>query len=234
LGDKTVAVTAVSPIYPPEEIEEAKKIAQEIGIKHMLIESHELADENFVRNLENRCYYCKKELLGCLRHVAEKLGFKAIFEGTNFSDLSGHRPGFKAVQELENVYSPWAQIGFTKEEIRMLSKRLGLSISDKPPMACLSTRIPYGEIITVEKLIRVAKAERVVKEIVGVRQLRIRDHNGLARIEVGKEERKLFFDLNIMDKIASELRGLGFKYVTIDLEGYRPGSMLPTLKNNKK
>ena len=230
LGEKAVAVTAVSPTYPSEEIEEAKRVAQEIGIKHILIETNELSDENFVRNPENRCYYCKRELLRSLKNVAEKLGFKAVFEGTNFSDLSEHRPGFKAVKEMENVYSPWAENQFVKEEIRMIAKRMGLSVSDKPPLACLSSRIPFGERITAERLIRVGKAERIIKEITGTRQLRVRDHNGLARIEVGRDERKLFFDTEVMDRIADELKKLGFKYVTMDLEGYRTGSMLLTLE----
>jgi len=230
LGEKAVAVTAISPTYPPEEIEEAKKVAQEIGIKHILIETNELSDENFVRNPENRCYYCKRELLSTLKSVAEKLGFKAVFEGTNFSDLSDHRPGFKAVREMENVYSPWAENRFLKEEIRMIAKSIGLSVSDKPPLACLSSRIPFGERITAERLIRVGKAEQVIRKITGIRQLRVRDHNGLARIEAGKDERRLLFDTEVMDKIADELKKLGFKYVTMDLEGYRTGSMLLTLR----
>lgn len=163
--------------------------------------------------------------------MAEKLGFKAIFEGTNFSDLSGHRPGFRAVKEMDDVYSPWAENNFTKEEIRMIAKRMGLSVSDKPPLACLASRIPFGERITAERLIRVGKAEQIIRKITGTRQLRVRDHNGLARIEVGKDERNLFFDTGIMDKIAAELRKLGFKYVTMDLEGYRTGSMLLTLED---
>jgi len=233
LKEKAVAVTAVSPTYPPEEVEEAKEVARAIGIKHIIIESNELSDENFVRNPENRCYYCKKELLSSLKSVAEKLGFKAIFEGTNFSDLSGHRPGFKAVKEMENVYSPWAENMFTKEEIRMIARRMGLSVSDKPPLACLASRIPFGERITAERLIRVGKAEQIIRKLTGAQQLRVRDHNGLARIEVGKEERKIFFDTEVMDKIADELKTLGFKYVTMDLEGYRTGSMLLTIRRSQ-
>jgi len=230
LGEKAVAVTAVSPTYPSEEIEEAKRVAREIGIKHILIETNELSDENFVRNPENRCYYCKRELLKSLKNVAEKLGFEAVFEGTNFSDLSEHRPGFKAVKEMDNVYSPWAENHFVKEEIRTIAKEMGLSVSDKPPLACLSSRIPFGERITAERLIRIGKAEQIIKEITGTRQLRVRDHNGLARIEVGRDERELFFNTEVMDRIADELKKLGFKYVTMDLEGYKTGSMLLTLE----
>lgn len=230
LGEKAVAVTAASPTYPAEEIEEAKRVAREIGIRHVLVESDELSNEDFVRNPENRCYYCKRELLNCLQGVADMLGFKAIFEGTNFSDLSGHRPGFQAVRERSNVYSPWAENEITKEEIRMLAKRLGLSTHDKPALACLASRIPFGERITKERLSRVGRAEQIIKQISGVKQLRVRDHNGLARIEVDREERKLLLNIEVMDKIASELKRLGFKFVTLDLEGYRTGSMLNTLK----
>jgi uncharacterized protein len=230
LGERVVAVTAKSPTYPPEEMDEAQKVAREIGIRHYIVETSELSNENFIKNPENRCYYCKRELLDCLQDFAQRLGFKAIFEGTNFSDLSGHRPGFKAIKERANVFSPWAENEFTKEEIRTLSQKLGLSVHDKPALACLASRIPFGEQITEERLNRIGKAERLVKEISGVRQLRVRDHNGLARIEVDKNERNLLFNIEIMDKIASELKKLGFKFVTMDLEGYRTGSMLDTIK----
>lgn len=230
LGEKAVAVTAVSPIYPSEEIEEAKNIAQEIGIKHMLIETNQLSNENFVGNPEDRCYYCKKELLHHLQAVAGRLGFKAIFEGTNFSDLSGHRPGFRAVKEAKNAFSPWVENEFAKEEIRGLAKKLGLSVHSKPALACLATRIPFGERITEEKLKMIEKAEQTIKEMSRVKQIRVRNHNGLARIEVGRNERNLLFNTELLDKIAIELKKLGFKYVTFDLEGYRTGSMLLTLR----
>ncbi|RJS67693.1 ATP-dependent sacrificial sulfur transferase LarE [Candidatus Bathyarchaeota archaeon] len=233
LGDKAVAITAVSPTYPPGEVEDAKRIAKEIGIRHMLIETNELSNENFAKNPENRCYYCKGELLDSLQKVADKLGFRAIFEGTNLSDLSGHRPGFRAVLERENVYSPWVENGFTKDEIRALAKRLGLPIHDKPPLACLASRIPFGERITAERLNRIGKAEEIIKRICGVRQLRVRDHNGLARIEVGKDEMELLFDNRIINQITTELKRLGFKYITLDLEGYRAGSMLLTLNREE-
>jgi len=230
LGERAVAVTAKSPTYPPEEMDEAQKVAREIGIKHYVVETDELSNENFIRNPENRCYYCKKELLDCLQDFAHRLGFKAIFEGTNFSDLSDHRPGFKAVKERENVFSPWAENEFTKNEIRILSQKLGLSVHDKPALACLASRIPFGEQITEERLNKVGRAEQLIKKISGVRQLRVRDHNGLARREVGREERSLLLNIEVMDKIAIELKKLGFKFVTMDLEGYRTGSMLDTIK----
>lgn len=226
LGDKAVAVTAQSPTYTAQEMEEAKEIAREIGIKLMIVETNELSSENFIENPENRCYYCKKELLTKLLEVAAKLGFEAVFEGTNFSDLKEHRPGFQAVKELENVYSPWCENEFTKEEIRGVAKELGLTVHNKLPQPCLATRVPYHEKITRERLLRIGKAEQVIKEIAHVKQIRVRDHNGLARIEVGKDERKLLCDVHIFDAINGKLKQLGFKYVTIDLEGYRSGSLL--------
>lgn len=232
LGERAVAVTAKSPTYPSEELEEAKRIAKEIGIKHYIVETNELLNKNFVRNHEDRCYYCKKELLECLQNFAQRLGFKVIFEGTNFSDLSGHRPGFKAIKEMKRVYSPWAENEFTKEEIRRLSRKLGLSVYDKPALACLASRIPFGEQITEKRLNRVEKAEQIIKEISGVRQLRVRDHHDLARIEVGKDERILFFNIEIIDKVANELKQLGFKFVTLDLEGYETGSLLRAIKRS--
>ena len=231
LGEKAVAVTAKSPTYPSKEIEEAESLAREIGIEHLTVGTDELSNEDFVRNPENRCYYCKKELLECLQDLAQKLEFKAVFEGTNISDLSGHRPGFTAIKKGENVFSPWVENEFTKEEIRALALKLTLSVHNKPALACLASRIPFGDRITAERLNRIEKAERLVKKICGVRQLRVRDHNGLARIEVERDERSMFFNAGIMDKIAEDLKRIGFKFVTLDLEGYRTGSMLAAVKS---
>jgi len=229
LGEKAVAVTAESPTYTKEELAQAKSVAKEIGIKLYIVHTDELSNENFNRNPENRCYYCKKALLKCIRDVAGELEFGEVFEGTNFSDLAGHRPGLKAVQEMGNVHSPWVDTEFTKEEIRALAGKIGLSVWDKPPLACLASRIPYNERITVEKLDRIAKAEQTIRKLTGAKQLRVRDHNGLARIEVGKDERSLILSVEMMNRIAADLKELGFKYVTIDLEGYRTGSLFRAL-----
>ena len=223
LGRRVVAVTARSPIHPPGMVETAAEIAQEIGVKHLVVETGELLDKNFVENRADRCYYCKKELLKELCNLAERLGFKAIFEGTNISELDGHRPGFKAVLETGNVFSPFVETGFTREDVRLLAKKLGLSTHNKPPEACLASRIPFGEPITEEKLLRVAEAERVVRRFTGVEHLRVRSHGDLARIEVGRDERKKMFDTKTLDKISEELRRLGFRFVTMDLEGYKTG-----------
>lgn len=233
LDDKALAVTAKSPSYPTHELEEAKQLAGEIGIRHAIIETDELADERFVGNPENRCYYCKTELLTQLQKLGQQLGFKTVFEGTNFGELTGHRPGFTAVQELEGVFSPWAEMGFSKEEIRALAQQKGLTVHDKPSLACLASRIPFGEQITEEKLSRIGRAEQVIKALTGVRQLRVRDHNGLARIEIGRGERTLVFQTNLMDEIARALKELGFTFVTLDLEGYQTGSMVKTIPANE-
>ncbi len=229
LEDNVVAVTAKSPSYPAHELEEAKQIAKDIGIRHVIVETDELADTRFVENPENRCYYCKTELLTQLQKLGQGLGFKVVFEGTNFSELDGHRPGFKAVQEQDRVFSPWAEIGFTKTEIRALAKQLKLAVHDKPSLACLASRIPFGNQITEDKLRRIERAEQAIKTLTGVRQLRVRDHHGLARIEIGKGERDLLFQASLMDKVAKALKKLGFTYVTLDLEGYQTGSMTKTI-----
>jgi uncharacterized protein len=233
LGEKAVAVIAKSPTYTSEELGDAKREAKEIGIKLFIIETNELSDEDFCRNPENRCYYCKEELLKNLNDFAHELGFKSVFEGTNFSDLNDHRPGFQAVKEAKNVYSPWMLNKFTKDEIRQVAKQMGLSVHDKPALACLASRIPFNERITAEKLNRIDKAEQAVRALTGVKQLRVRDHNGLARIEVGKTERALLGNIAVLDKVSECLKKLGFKYVTIDLEGYQSGSMLKTLDGRK-
>ncbi len=222
--DMVIAVTAISPTYPEEDFKWAKKIADLIGVRHLLIETDELADPNFTRNPPERCYFCKKSLIAQLIRFAKVHGARIIVDGTNASDLGSHRPGYLALREA-GIRSPLAEIGLTKDEVRALAKALRLPNWDKPSMACLASRIPYGEPITAEKLRRIAMAEKVIKEITGVRQLRVRDHGYIARIEVGRDERRKFFDEKIMDKIAHELIKLGYKFVTLDLLGYRQGSL---------
>lgn len=231
-GEHAAAATAISSTYP-EQKKEAEKIAKEIGINHYFIETNELHSEQFIRNPLNRCYFCKRHLITSLRELATKLGFEVIFEGTTKSDLSGHRPGYEAIKEAEKTYSPWVQFGFGKDEIRHLAQELNISIHSKPSLACLSSRIPFNEDITKERLQRIRTAERFIQEELNVRQLRVRDHDGIARIEVGKEEREEFYDKTIMDSIGEKLRSLGFNYVTLDILGYQRGSMLRTASHNK-
>ena len=230
LGPKAIAATASSQTYTEKELDTAKKTAEEIGIKHIIIETNELYDEKFINNPENRCYFCKKELLKTILKKAKDLHFEAVFEGTNFSDLNEHRPGFEAVKETKDVFSPWFETGFTKDEIRGLAKKMGLSAHNRLAQPCLATRIPFHEKITPEKLSRIERAENLLKEITGANILRVRDHSGIARIEVGKDERYLFFDEKCLDKIAEELRKLGFRYITFDVEGYQSGKMLRGLE----
>jgi len=231
LGDKkVVAIIATSPTYTSEELQDAKITAKNIGINLHIVKTNELDNSEFIKNPENRCYFCKKELLQTLVESAHKLGFQAVFEGTNSSDLKDHRPGFRAVLESKDVYSPWMITGFVKEEIRQVAKQMGLSVHDKPALACLASRIPFNEKITPEKLQRIEKAEQSIKQIVPVNHLRVRDHNGLARIEISKDQRGLFFDIEVIDRIVVALKSLGFDYITLDLEGFRSGSMLKTLE----
>jgi pyridinium-3,5-biscarboxylic acid mononucleotide sulfurtransferase len=229
LAEKAVAVIAHSPTYTAEEMRNAKTTALSIGIKLYVTLTNQLQNEDFTKNPENRCYFCKKELLQKLMTFAGEHGFGAVFDGTNFSDLGEHRPGFKAVQEVEGVYTPWVFCKFSKGEIREVAKQMGLNVHEKRASPCLATRIPFNERITAEKLGRIEKAEEAIRRIVNVEQLRVRDHNGLARIEVGKDERALFGNPDVLDRVAGELKRLGFVYVTFDLEGYRSGSMLKTL-----
>jgi uncharacterized protein len=229
LGNKAVAVIAHSPTYTEEEMRSAKRSALSIGIKLYVALTHELENEDFAKNPENRCYFCKKELLHKLTKFAHEHGFGAVFDGTNFSDLGEHRPGFKAIQEVEDVYTPWVFCKFSKDEIRAVAKQMGLSVYDRPASPCLASRVPYNERITAEKLERIAKAEQAIRGIVNVQELRVRDHHSLARIEVGPSERKVFFDADVMDMVAGALKKLGYTYVALDLEGYQRGSMLKTL-----
>jgi uncharacterized protein len=178
LGEKVVAVIAQSAIYASGELFAAEKVAAEIGIPLFTVQTNELANSDFSANPENRCYYCKKDLIVCLKQLADQLGFKVVFEGTNFGDIGGHRPGFKAVEEAFDVYSPWVVNRFSKDEIRQLAKYLGLSVYDKPSLACLASRISFNQKITKELLVCVDGAEQVIRSISGVKQVRVRVHDG--------------------------------------------------------
>ncbi|MEX2725520.1 MAG: ATP-dependent sacrificial sulfur transferase LarE [Candidatus Freyarchaeota archaeon] len=226
---KVLAVTVDSPIIPPEEKENAERVARELEVEHAVVWFDSLGDPQFVANPANRCYYCKKKLFQNLKKLAEERGYELVVEGSNASDMFVHRPGILALRE-EGILSPYIIAGITKEEIRIIARDRGLSVSNQPSMACLATRIPYGEVITYEKLRRVAESERYIKQLVGVKILRVRSHGDLARIEVGKEEREKLFSTEILDKIVEKLKELGFKYCTLDAEGYRTGAMDEVLK----
>jgi len=224
LGEKALAVTADSPSIPTGELKEAKRLADEIGIRHLIIKTNELQDPNYVANPTNRCYFCKKELAERLTELARELGGYTVVDGTNAEDLKGHRPGAPALSE-RGVRRPLASAGFTKTDVRTLAKYLGLPNYDKPSMPCLSSRVAYGEVITPERLLRIERAENLIRSLTGVRQLRVRDHGTVARVEVGPDERRLFFSEEVLDRISRSLRELGYAHVALDMNGYRSGSM---------
>jgi len=223
LGDKVLAVTARSVTYPATELQEARQLAASIGVRHRVVESKEINIPGFSNNPPNRCYYCKTELYDILTDIARQEGIPYILDGTNYDDIRDHRPGMKATEE-HGVRSPLKEVGLTKDEIRLLSKRLNLPTWDKPSFACLSSRFPYGDKITVEKLLMVEAAENFLRQF-KFKQLRVRHHDKIARIELGKEDMIRVVTTDIGDQIVAKFKELGYTYVTLDLQGYRTGSM---------
>src|SRR5438132_5224726 len=219
LGDHAVAVTGVSESLPPHELEIDKETAKEIGIKHLVVQTDELQNPEYTSNCADRCYHCKDTLYRELRTRADSLGLEAILDGTQVDDLNDDRHGFRAAQEA-GVKSPLLIASFSKADVRETARLLGLSVWDKPAMPCLSSRITHGEEVTADKLGMIGQAELYVKELTGVRNLRVRYNNSMARIEVAPEERKLFFDEAVMDQIDRALKQLGFMTITLDLKGY--------------
>jgi uncharacterized protein len=224
LGDRNVlAVTALSPLYPDRELTDAKRMAQEMGLRHLLIDSNELEIEGFSKNPPNRCYYCKRELFEELLNLAQKEAIPFIVEGSTLDDDKDHRPGRKAVQEL-GIRSPLKEAMFTKGDVRELSKVLSLPTWDKPSFACLASRFPYGEEITEEGLKMVDEAEAFLISL-GFKQVRVRHYPNLARIEVYPEEISRLMNGSLREKVVSRLKEIGYQYVTLDLQGFRSGSM---------
>ena len=224
LGDRNVlAVTALSPLYPDRELAGAKKVTQDMGVKHLLIESNELEIEGFSENPPNRCFFCKTELFGELRNLAQKEGIPFIVEGSTLDDDKDHRPGKKAIQEL-GIRSPLKEAFFTKDDVRKISRTLGLPTWDKPSFACLASRFPYGEQITPEALRMVDEAEAFLLSL-GFKQVRVRHYQSLARIEVYAEEMSRLMDGSLREKVVGRLKEIGYHYVTLDLQGFRSGSM---------
>ncbi|MFW9904034.1 MAG: ATP-dependent sacrificial sulfur transferase LarE [Candidatus Thorarchaeota archaeon] len=221
---RMIAVTADSITILPGEVEEATRIANQRGWEHRIIRIDELKDRNFVSNPINRCYYCKRGLAKELQEVALEIGADVIVEGTNVSEVSGHRPGLKALKETF-IQSPLLINDLTKANIRDLARHFGLPNAEKPSLACLSSRFPYGVIITPEKLRRVGLAERYVLDTYHINVLRVRDHDGLARIEVAPEEREKLLKPKILDNLQQKLREFGFTYVSLDCGGYRTGAL---------
>ena len=219
LGDHAVAVTGVSESLPPQELEVARATAKEIGIKHLVVQTDELQNPEYASNRADRCYHCKDTLYRELRTMANGLGLEEILDGTQVDDLGDDRPGFRAAEEA-GVKSPLLMASFSKAEVRETARILGLTVWDKPAMPCLSSRITHGEEVTTDKLGMIGQAELYIKELTGVRNLRVRYSNSAARIEVDPAERKLFFDETVLDQVDQTLKGLGFLTVTLDLKGY--------------
>ena len=226
LGEDAIACTAKSETLPDAELAEAIEVAEEIGITHEIVEFSELDNPDFVANDGDRCYHCRTMRLGKMYEVARDRGIDTVCDGTNASDPGeGHRPGLRAVEELE-VFSPLLTHDITKDEVRTLAERYGLSVADKPSMACLSSRIPTGLAVTKERLTRVEKAERILRTW-GFSQFRVRDHDGLARIEIAREEFDAALDSAFVEAAREHLLDLGFDHVTLDLDGYQTGSVSP-------
>jgi uncharacterized protein len=222
LPDASIAVTIVSPMLPKSEIDCAKNVAAQIGIRHILLEEDAI-DEEVAANPKDRCYHCKKREFAAILDEAKRQGIAAVLDGSNMDDLGDYRPGLRALSELR-ILSPLREAGLTKDEIRALSKEAGLPTWNKPAFACLASRIPYGERIDREKLASVEKAEEYLRGK-GFMQFRVRSHDKIARIEVAPDERKKFFDESLLDDVSAKIKSFGFHFVAFELSGYKMGSM---------
>jgi len=231
LGNEVVAVTTSSRTYPDRELEEAKEIAKMLGVRHVIIETHELENDKFASNPPERCYYCKNELFSKLWEIARKFRLNHVLDGSNSDDVNDYRPGARAAEE-HGVRSPLREAGLTKDEIRALSREMNLPTWDKPPAACLASRFPYGSRITPEKLSQVEKAENVIRAV-GIKQVRVRHHGNTARIEVPPADFRKLLNTCTSGQIVQEMKRLGYDYVTLDLEGYRTGSMNEPLRKHE-
>ena len=223
LNGEVIAVTALSPTYPGREEAAARNIARDLGVKHFLIKTNELDRTSFTRNPPDRCYFCKKELFSRLKAFGKQKGYPQVIEASNKDDERDFRPGLKALDEL-GIRSPFREVGLGKQEIRSLSRKLSLPTFDKPSFACLASRFPYGQTINEKKLRMVDEAEAYL-HCLSFRQCRVRHHGPIARIEVELHDIERFHDRTLREGINAKLRQLGFSYITLDLEGFRSGSM---------
>lgn len=226
LGDGALAVTAVSETLPERELDEAREVAAEIGIPFETMSFSELDDERFVANTSARCFFCQSMRFDQIQDIARAIGCEVIASGTNASDLGDHRPGLEAMKE-RRVYQPLMEQELDKEDVRRVARWLGLSVWDKPAKACLSSRIPHGLAVTNERLRRIELAEDALHER-GFRQYRVRDHDGLARIEVGADELERLLETAMLEQVREHVRDAGFDRVTVDLSGYTSGSLNPS------
>lgn len=227
LGDRALAVTGESPSYPDFQRQDALAVVEKFSLRHEFIITDEIADPNYQANPVNRCYFCKHELFSKLGQLATERGYAWVCDGNNADDAGDYRPGRQAASEL-SVRSPLLEAGLTKEEIRLLSRRVELPVWDRPASACLSSRIPYGMPVTIEKLSKIERGEAILRAH-GFQQMRVRHHGELARIEISPEELPGALNLELMQKLNEQFRTLGFKYVTLDLQGYRTGSLNESL-----
>ena len=224
-GTNAVAVTAVSLSLAEGELEEARQLADRIGIRHVIVSTQEFSDSNYLKNPSNRCYFCKSELYSRLTQLAPTLGVDVLANGANLDDKGDYRPGMQAAVEFQ-VRSPLVEAGMTKSDVRELAKFWDLPVWDKPATPCLSSRIAYGVEVTPERVQRIDQAERFIKQLLNLRELRVRcEANDLARIEIPVEEVNRILTPALRDRVRAELHSLGFRYVTIDLDGFRSGSM---------
>lgn len=223
LGDRAIALTASSATAPPGELLAAREFAASLGIRHIVLESHELANPSFRQNPANRCFFCKDELYRICRQQADQLGIAVVVDGTNLDDLRDHRPGLKAAKDW-GVRHPLVETQMTKDDIRRYSRELNLQTWDKPSSPCLSSRFPYGTEINLERLKQIATCESLMKEL-GFREFRVRYHGDLARIEVAQEEFYRWSEKATRDAVVEKFKQSGFHYVSLDLQGYRTGSM---------
>ncbi len=221
LGERFLAVTAVSPTYPESQLKEAEELAARFGFPHQVIFTDEFDDPDYINNPPERCYFCKRSLFRELKRIADEKQFAVLLDGANVDDLSDFRPGHRAASEMK-VRKPLQEAELTKAEIRELSRQMGLPTWNKPAYACLASRIPYGRIITVEALGRIDQAENFLISL-GFQEIRVRDHFPVARLEIGQADLEQAWQLR--PQIAAKLHELGFPYVTIDLDGFRSGSM---------
>ena len=228
LGERSLAVTASSPSMAPSDLEEAVATARELNLRHRVIQTQELLDPRYTANDPRRCYFCKLELYTWLQPLAAEEGLAWVASGTNMDDLKDFRPGLKAGQEY-GVRNPLVEARLTKDDIRVLSRLRGLSTWDKPAQPCLSSRIPYGAPVSIEALDRIAQAEACLKEL-GLRQFRVRHHETIARIEVEPEDMMPLLRPGVREKLVSDMRAIGYLYVTLDLAGFRTGSLNAALK----
>ena len=234
LGSRALLVTADSETYPAGELQEARRLAGELGMRHLVVSTRELQNPEYAKNPVNRCFFCKEELFTTLAPIAEREGYRTLVYGANMDDLGDHRPGMQSARQ-RGVRAPMIEAGLSKTEIRDLSRRLGLSTWDKPSFACLSSRFQYGDPITAEKLRQIDAAEEIVRSL-GFRQFRVRHHDRLARLEIPREEMARLFEDGRDRIIVERLRGLGYTYVAVDLAGFVSGSAnldLLRLKSNR-